>query len=236
MCAAVAVSVGAVERALLEHGLCLRGGFAAAADAALPPLAAGVPARALLLAGNVGSSLWASFAASPEHADGLPDPLDRWSRRVGEGVAARVGARALYPFGGPPHHPFQRWARRAEALSSSPLGLLIHPDHGLWHAYRFALLFAAVPDGLLPAVPRPAPCATCADQPCLSACPAAAFDQPDPPAACVAHLRRHEGAQCMSAGCLARRACPHGHAGQYVPDHARFHMRAYRDGFGLERQ
>ena len=26
---------------------------------------------------------------------------------------------------------------------ASPLGLLIHPDYGLWHGYRGALLFAA---------------------------------------------------------------------------------------------
>ena len=37
--------------------------------------------------------------------------------------------------------PFQRWALRAEAVYASPLGILIHPEYGLWHAYRAALLF-----------------------------------------------------------------------------------------------
>ena len=31
---------------------------------------------------------------------------------------------------------------RAEAVAPSPLGILIHPDYGLWHAYRGALAFA----------------------------------------------------------------------------------------------
>src|SRR4030095_137820 len=35
-----------------------------------------------------------------------------------------------------------RWAMRAEAVAPSPLGILIHPDYGLWHAYRGALAFA----------------------------------------------------------------------------------------------
>lgn len=55
-------------------------------------------------------------------------------------VAEALGATAVYPFQ-PPWQPFQRWAMRAEDVQSSPLGILIHPDYGLWHAYRAALLF-----------------------------------------------------------------------------------------------
>ena len=40
----------------------------------------------------------------------LDDPLDRWSRRLIERLARELGGRALFPFGGPPFLPFQRWA------------------------------------------------------------------------------------------------------------------------------
>ena len=91
-------------------------------------------------------------------------------------VARRFDATALYPSDGPPYLPFQRWAMKAEPVRSSPLGILIHPDYGLWHGYRGALAFA----GALPLPPRDeraSPCDDCADRPCLSTCPVAAFGE-----------------------------------------------------------
>ena len=35
---------------------------------------------------------------------------------------------------GPPFLPFLEWAKRSE-VTESPIGLLIHPVYGLWHAY-----------------------------------------------------------------------------------------------------
>jgi hypothetical protein len=106
---ALAPIVAAIE----ERGLAARGAFALAdADrtAGLDSLAA------IVLVGAAGARGWDAFAASPEASDGGADPLDRWSRRVVDALAAELGARALYPFGGPPHWPFQRWAQRAEPV------------------------------------------------------------------------------------------------------------------------
>lgn len=192
----------------------------------MPPLPGGGAAGTLVLAGSVGGSLWPAFAASEEVADGRPDPLDRWSRRVLEAVAEVLGAAALFPFGGPPYHPFQRWAQRAEPVAPSPLGLLIHPEHGLWHAYRGALLFPgrlALPPGEA----RPRPCDSCRERPCLSACPVGAFDgRGYAVAACAARLRS-EPAPCFEAACLARAACPVGRDKAYGGAQARFLMRAF---------
>lgn len=187
----------------------------------------GVKGGTLVLAGTVGDSAWGTFSSSPEAADGRLDPLDRWSRRVVGLAAERLGAKALYPFGGPPHWPFQRWGARAEALGSSPLGLLIHPDFGLWHGYRGALLFAERIEAA-PPVRRPRPCDTCADKPCLSACPvdafaAGGFDE----ARCLGHIGSAAGAECMTGSCRARRACPVGAAYRYGPEQSAFHMNAY---------
>src|SRR6201999_1900384 len=81
---------------------------------------------------------------NPVHA------LDPWTRKTLAPIAAQFGARAVFPFGGPPWFPFQRWAMRAEGLRSSPLGVLIHPEFGLWHAYRAAFLFDALVDDAAP--------------------------------------------------------------------------------------
>ncbi|WP_420347450.1 ferredoxin [Pelagibius sp.] len=216
----IAAAAGAV-------GLHLRGAFIAVPDDAVPPQPDGRPSRSLVLLGNLGGSLWPDFAAGPEFADGRPDPMNRWSLRVAAALAERFGGLALFPFGGPPYLPFLRWAQKAEGLKPSPLGMLIHPVYGLWHAYRGAL---ALPETLALPHERPAahPCDTCAEKPCLSACPVDAFSESgcDVPA-CVGHLRVAAGDDCLTGGCLARRACPVGSEYLYAPPQAAFHMQAF---------
>jgi ferredoxin len=207
-------------------GMVCRGGFHPTPDDGVPDMARGEPARTVVLLGFTGGRQWPLFAHSPECRDGEPHPLDRWSRRTIGTLARRFGALELYPDTGPPWWPFQRWARRAEALHVSPLGILIHPEFGLWHAYRGALAFAGhfdVPE------PRqwPHPCERCAEKPCLTSCPVGAitwgkFDR----AACHAHLSTQAGAECRGNGCLARRSCPVGARHCYDAAQAAFHMEA----------
>jgi hypothetical protein len=99
----------------------------------------------------------------------------------------------------------------------------------LWHAYRGGL---SLRERLsLPASPPlSSPCDLCADQPCLSACPAQAFrDGSFDLDACVRHVRSSAGTECRENGCLARRACPVGPQFRYTPPQARFHMSALLD-------
>lgn len=213
-----------IERRLQEAGLELRGAFHPGAGEAVPPAENAMPARTVVLAGNAGPRMWRAFDAARAAA---PATLDEWCARVLHELAARLGARAVFPFERP-HLPFQRWAMRAEACHRSPLGLLIHPDYGLWHGYRGALLFSAAI-----ALPQPdrraSPCARCEPRPCLAACPVEAFDGKayDVPA-CVRHLAATPESACMDLGCLARQACPIGRDHAYAPAQARFHMQAFR--------
>lgn len=209
------------------QGLRLRGAFLCGADDAVPPQADGSESGTLVLLGNLGGSLWPAFSAAPEFSDGQPDPMNRWSSRVITALAERLGGRAVFPFGGPPYHPFLRWAQRAEGLAASPLGMLIHPEFGLWHAYRGGIALGRALT-IEPGPPVPAPCEDCAGRPCLSACPVNAFTPSgyDVPA-CTAHISGAEGEDCLSGGCLARRACPVGAEHSYGAPQAAFHMSAF---------
>jgi ferredoxin-like protein FixX len=198
-----------LSQALAEHGLTLRGGFHPASDAEeLQGVAT------LLLVGNAGAAMWSVFAP---HIDGAPNPLDRWTKRAIDPIAAKFGATALYPFD-KPHPPFQQWALCAEDVYASPLGILIHPVYGLWHAYRAALLFTErIELPLRSAVENP--CSTCMEKPCLSACPVGAFTgSAYDVAAC---------ADCLDLGCHARNACPVGPEWRYPDAQVRFHMAAF---------
>ncbi|MFO1074405.1 MAG: ferredoxin [Geminicoccaceae bacterium] len=219
-----------LQQRLEGHGLSLRGGFRPEAADAVPPLADGRPAGTLLLVGHVGGGFWSHLQAAPERHG--PDPIDRWSARVLAELAAETGAEPLFPFGGPPYHPFQRWALRADpALSVSPLGILIHPEHGLWHALRGALLLAEAVELPPPAEPQPGPCASCAGRPCLSACPVGAFSGTGfAVQACRACLGTLSGQACMIQGCLARNACPVGRERRYGSGEIQHHMRAFARG------
>jgi len=222
-----------LERSLATHGLRLRGGFVPAPAEALPALPGAAPAAVVWMVGQVGSEVWPHFSGSPMFRDKKPDPLDRWSKSIGNAMAAHAGGDAVYPSDGPPWFPFQQWATRAEPVQASPLMLQIHPEFGLWHAYRFALvlpeLAAADAQWLLAAsVAAPDVCLQCDGQPCLSACPVEAFSGTAYAVdTCAAHLRRPQGAECMEGGCLARRACPVGADQRYQPSHAAFHMQAF---------
>lgn len=219
---------GHIRAALEEVGLQALAAFAVDDGDAVPAMLDGTAAAALVLAGNAGSSLWPVFVDSHEYRDRKPDPLDRWSRRIGDALATRFGARALFPFEGPPFHPFQAWAGRHGALTPSPLGVLAHPRYGLWHAYRFALLLPGVPPDLPPPELAGSPCPSCIERPCLTSCPAKAVSAEGYRwEACIDHLRAEAPTPCRSDGCLARRACPAGASWRYEPAHARFHMDAF---------
>lgn len=183
---------------------------------------------ALALLGYDGPSLWAAFSAAPEASDGAPNPLDRWTRRVGDALAIDLGARAIYPFD-QPHPPFLAWARRIEAVWPSPLGMLVSADRGLWSSWRMALALPSELDDAPAPTAVARPCESCADKPCLTACPVDAFSSDGYDVAkCGAHISSPEGADCMALGCRARRACPVGATLAHGPDQAAFHMRAFR--------
>lgn len=220
-------------KALARAGLILRGGFHPGPADGVPMLPDGRPARTLLLVGNAGPEMWRAFRAARPTLAG-DHPLDGWLRPLLREIAADAGAHPIFPSDGPPYAPMQRWARRAEPVHVSPLGILIHPEFGLWHAYRAAFALA----GRLRLAPRrdsPSPCESCAEKPCLTGCPVDAF-RPHGFALgdCVRHVAGPRGGACLGQGCQARRACPVGVAYRYAPPQARFHMAQFLKAQGEE--
>lgn len=216
-----------IEDALAAHGLIARGGFNFQPDEAAPAALSGLPAKAVLLVGQAGAAPWPYFMRwRQEKPDDLANPLDTWSREVIGEVASRFGARAVSP-NDKPFLPFQQWAMRAEGLKPSPLGILMHPEYGLWHAYRGALLFdhevsIQAPDKVIHL------CDTCVGKPCLKACPVDAYSQAGfAYQACLAHVRGPNGQPCRSVGCLDRNACPYGATYRYPAEVQAFHMAAF---------
>ncbi|WP_145106478.1 ferredoxin [Cereibacter sediminicola] len=202
-----------------DHALAILGGFAAEPGDGLPE-----GTGSLILLGPREPGFWAHMTAQPEWLDGRPDPMDRWSARTITALAAELGATALFPFGGPPWWPFYAWALRTGRAFASPVRLIVHDEAGLFFSCRGAL---ALRERLEPTA-GVSPCASCANQPCLSACPAGAlgaegYDVP----ACHAFLDRPEGAPCLERGCAVRRACPRSQAHARMETQSAYHMRQF---------
>ncbi len=200
----------------VDH-LTVLGGFSCPEDGGLP---AGT--RTVVLLGPLEPGFWPHLRAQPEW--GGPDPVDRWSRRVIGRIACGFGAKALFPFGGAPYHPFYQWALRTGRIWDSPVRLLLHDQQGLMVSFRGAL---ALKQGLTLPPDPPQPCSPCA-KPCLTACPVGALSGAGYDlAACHGYLDSPAGADCMEQGCAVRRACPVSAAYARLPEQSAYHMRQF---------
>jgi len=178
----------------------------------------------LALLGPAGPGFWPHVSIQPEFRDGEPDPLDRWSRRVIDMLAAATGGTPLYPFA-EPRQPFIAWALRSGRAWNSPVRLLVHDTAGLMISYRGAILLN-IEEPPSPTIARP--CDTCVGKPCLSACPPHALtDTGYALDTCHAFLDTAPGTDCMDRGCAVRRACPVSRDYGRDPGQSAFHMRAF---------
>jgi hypothetical protein len=154
-------------------------------DASLPPdaLRAGSlldGARAFVVVGSSGrGGLWRAFrgwaAEAPrDRLRGEPHPLDRFvaaALDAGDALLAARGVRARRfepTFAFQPRLDFQRLAELAGLGSPSPIGMLIHPQHGPWWGARGAWLIDCPLDESAPL--DGAPCRGC-PAPCRAAIP-----------------------------------------------------------------
>ncbi|MHC1548569.1 hypothetical protein [Phyllobacterium sp. K27] len=214
-----------VAAGLRPYGLVPRGSFMFDTSISAPDLVGNDNFKSVIMVGHFGSTMWPHFSQWLRSRPNVTDPLDTWSKEVLNNIAKQVGAVAVFP-SDQPYQPFQQWAKHAEGLSASPLGLLIHSRYGLWHAFRGALLFDYEVE-LSQQAPAVHPCETCLGKPCLSACPVDAFEGAGFAVDRCRGCLSNNGYECMSNGCKARLACPVGQEHAYVSDQQRFHMSAF---------
>ncbi len=178
----------------------------------------------VILLGPFEPGFWARFTDSAEFGDGLPDPMDRWSKSVISDLAARWGGQPVFPSDGPPYPPFFDWALRSGRAWRSPVTLLVHDTAGLWVSFRGAV---RLPGRLaLPPAPN-CPCDTC-EAPCKTACPVDALSNTGyDTGKCIDHLNGADRAGCMGSGCAARRACPISQNYGRLAAQSAFHMKAF---------
>lgn len=204
---------------LIPYGMIIRGVFHPK-DKDNAPL----DAQTVMMIGNAGPEMWRAFSKQPH--SGL-NPLDTWTRESLTPIADDFKAEVIFPFDGPPYFPFQRWAIQADDVFPSPIGLLIHPAFGLWHAYRAAFSFTERLE-LPTSAPATSPCGTCSDQPCLNTCPVDAFTPGNyDVGGCRTFIATPESNDCFRSGCRARRACPVGQNHVYEAEQAKFHMQSF---------
>ena len=173
----------------------------------------------MLLLGSHGSRYWHRVIPLPEAE---PHPIDQFVIERVRQPFGQARIQILYP--GDHSLPLAELGGLAGWHHKSPLGLGIHPDHGLWYAYRAVVL---VNDAdVTAALPGAAahPCLSCDEQPCIAACPSGAV-KPDgfDVTACV-NYRLEENSSCKDQ-CLARLSCPVGKASRYDQDQITYHYR-----------
>ena len=165
----------------------------------------------LILVGSTGGGMWESIDARGFRS--RPHPVDEHAlaalEALCEGLRPSFEARISWHARCGEAAPVTELGRVAGWAHRSPMGLGIHPVHGLWVAYRgVVLLDRAVPPQTLPGAASP--CSTCVDRPCVAACPARAVGGPEGlDLDRCAPLRLAEGSACADR-CLARLACPLG--------------------------
>lgn len=196
---------------LAQGGLNL---FAILDCAALPPDVTALLATAvtnpthgrLVITAHGGTRFWHALQQYGLHTE---HPVDHYSLSLTRQFIHRclddAGHQMLYPqtdiF-----LPLTRLGDLAGWSTPSPLGLGIHPQFGLWFAYR-TVFYTRAPLPVITTDPAPSPCATCAQKPCLAACPPGAVQVHHFDVFACADFRVAPGSPCAGR-CLARLACP----------------------------
>ena len=181
--------------------------------------------RSLVLLAQAGSMFWDRQVVNNLHLD---DPFDDRAMAVVESwfesTHPHASWQVVYP--GPASLPLGQLATRVGWGASSPLGLTINDEFGLWTAHRLAFVtdleFVSSVAGPMFAHP----CESCRDTPCVSACPveAVSFSSGYDVESCARH-RITDGSPCAHQ-CLARNACPVGSVHHYGTEQMTHHYGA----------
>lgn len=179
--------------------------------------------RQLVLLGHAGRDFWNALQRRGMHGS---DPVDTFTTEcVRHWMALQhPGVRWAQVFPGTAPVGLQRLGQLAGWHHAAPFGLGVNTPWGSWFAYR-AVVLTNSDWATTPPLSNTHPCATCADQPCVTACPVDALNPAYPPAqrlhTCLAE-RQRPASPCMDR-CLARQACPVGGEHRYTQAQTAYH-------------
>ncbi len=183
----------------------------------------------ILLLANAGGAFWEAMTSRErDNARVGNNPVDNFSVAIAKKIIAAgeqtQDAQILYPGYSV---PLIKLGELSGWSTPSPLGLGLHPEYGPWFAYR-ALIKSTEPlqpiQNLQHIAKASSPCLSCADTPCVSACPASATskDKVFDIDRCVSQ-RLATDSSCKTQ-CHARNACPVGQAYRYSEQQREYHM------------
>lgn len=191
--------------------------------------------QGILVVGNGGRALWATFEHSPE-ATLSANPLDRYTARtIGEAATSidpPAGIGLYWEQRDDQYLPMMKLAEQAGMGSPGRLGILLHPEFGPWLAVR-AILYLPFRVESREALHFD-PCEGCA-APCAMACVGQVVHEAGlDPAGCF-RTRVLKGA--CRVGCAARSACvvgpEHAYSAAQLAHHQRIHWRPSVIGHAL---
>ena len=175
----------------------------------------------LVVIGHAGRRLWEVLA---DERQGTPDPVDTFSIRhttcFAETYLQDEAWQLLYP--ADIFFPLNELGELAGWGKASPLFLGIHPEYGLWWAYRTVFLTSLALPVSAPAA-QAHPCDSCLSKPCISACPASALSVAEAFNVYACADYRAQSESYCGRQCIARQACPVGKAHQYTREQINYH-------------
>ncbi|WMW79689.1 hypothetical protein RF679_13645 [Undibacterium cyanobacteriorum] len=192
--------------------------------------------RQLLLFGNGGPRFWQAAQTHMEANANLTNaqeahPLDQFSiTMVEQFIRDELGAEASYLFLYPGSFTLnlQSLGSLLAWHQNSPLMIGIHPEFGLWSAYRVLVLCNSNFASSLPLQQRSAEqksvsiCVACQTRACVQACPANAMDHAGFHLDRCWQYRSQEESMCR-VRCVARLACPVGTEHRYSDEQIHYH-------------
>ena len=124
--------------------------------------------------------------------------------------------------------PLQQLGKLAGWHHDSTMGLGIHPEFGLWFAYRGVVLFNCddtrdfKPYLEHTAQSAESPCDSCEDKPCIPACPAKSITEARYDVSLCTDYRMSTDSSCQYR-CISRQVCPIGKKHRYLSDQLKYH-------------
>ena len=180
---------------------------------------------------NGGRALWDGFLKdihqNPEHLQDYEHPFDEYVHRIIHNADPSPSSDRRWircAANEAEFLDFRALAYNAKIGTPSLMGMVIHPEYGLWMGMRAVLLTTVnLP---ISTVEPTSPCSSCTDKPCISTCPAHAVSTSGWNIQRCAEFHQ-EQTQCADS-CISRLSCPIGIAHKHSPLQHRYHNAPHR--------